>query len=428
MKAPASAERWLVIADDLTGAADCAVAFAKRRLSARVIWSDAHDATLQPPVVLAIDAGSRALDAGAARVKHTALLRQHGTAGMRVFKKIDSTLRGHPGEEIAALFDVMLAQAPGTRLVVAPAFPATGRVTRGAHVHVHGSPLEFTEFRPRDADAARANVVHLLEAAGIPAVAVPLETIRGGETVLRAALTRDAGPLAAVCDAETESDLDHIAAASLGPRPVLLVGSAGLAHALARRISPGIGPRTEPMRIPPSRHGALVVAGSQAQATRVALRELESLPGIERMTLSASMLNPMENSLSAMQARIDIAEKLAQGTDLVVDLAAPDAAQPFTPADEQLFAGRLAQRVVPFATHASALVATGGETAAALFARCGITGIQLVDEIEHGIALGLTLGGLAVPVVTKAGGFGDAGSLRRIVERLRFIRGSGTVA
>jgi uncharacterized protein YgbK (DUF1537 family) len=63
-----------------------------------------------------------------------------------------------------------------------------------------------------------------------------------------------------------------------------------------------------------------------------------------------------------------------------------------------------------------------------LFARLGITGIQLVDEIEHGIALGLTLGSLSVPVVTKAGGFGDAGCLRRILDRLRVIRSSGTVA
>jgi uncharacterized protein YgbK (DUF1537 family) len=82
----------------------------------------------------------------------------------------------------------------------------------------------------------------------------------------------------------------------------------------------------------------------------------------------------------------------------------------------------------PAARDASALAATGGETAAALLTRLGVNGIQLLDEIEPGIPLGLTLGGVSVPAVTKAGGFGNDGCLRRIIERLRFIRQTGTVA
>jgi uncharacterized protein YgbK (DUF1537 family) len=63
-----------------------------------------------------------------------------------------------------------------------------------------------------------------------------------------------------------------------------------------------------------------------------------------------------------------------------------------------------------------------------LLAHCGVRGIRLADELEPGTSLGLTLGALTLPVITKSGGFGDAGSLRRIVERLRFIRQTGTVA
>jgi uncharacterized protein YgbK (DUF1537 family) len=74
------------------------------------------------------------------------------------------------------------------------------------------------------------------------------------------------------------------------------------------------------------------------------------------------------------------------------------------------------------------LVATGGETAAALLARLGAHGIRLLAEIEPGIPLGLTLGEVSVPVVTKAGGFGDEDCLKRIIERLRSIRQTGNVA
>ena len=60
--------------------------------------------------------------------------------------------------------------------------------------------------------------------------------------------------------------------------------------------------------------------------------------------------------------------------------------------------------------------------------RLGVDGIRLLDEIEPGIPLGLTLGSVSVPVVTKAGGFGDEKCLERIIARLRFIKQTGTVA
>lgn len=413
---------WLIVADDLTGAADCAVAFATRRLSARVAWGDYHDSVRDPPLALAIDSGSRVLDASAAYAKHTELLRKHCAPGVRVFKKIDSTLRGHPAHEIAASLDVMRERLPDTRLVVAPAFPATGRITRGGRVYVHGAPLELTEFWPAGADPALANVVRLLETVGIAAMPLPLDRIRA------AGFGLPPGPAAVVCDAETEADLDIIAASCVGAEPVLLAGSAGIAHAIARRISPEARQRTAPIHVSPTRHGALLVAGSQAQATRAALRELESLPGVERLTLTASCLGQPQNTEAAINARLELLQRIADGNDLVVDFVFPDAGRNMTPTEAQQLAAKLARRVIPFAAQASALVATGGETAATLFERLGITGIQLVDEIEHGIALGLTLGSLSVPVVTKAGGFGDAGCLRRILERLRVIRSTGTVA
>jgi 4-hydroxythreonine-4-phosphate dehydrogenase len=77
----------------------------------------------------------------------------------------------------------------------------------------------------------------------------------------------------------------------------------------------------------------------------------------------------------------------------------------------------------PAARDASALAATGG-----LRRRCSLgsasTGYNFWMRSSP-IPLGLTLGGVSVPAVTKAGGFGNEGCLRRIIERLRFIRQDG---
>ena len=83
---------------------------------------------------------------------------------------------------------------------------------------------------------------------------------------------------------------------------------------------------------------------------------------------------------------------------------------------------RLLRPVLPFV---GALAATGGETAAALLTRFGVTGIHLHEEVEPGVCLGLTLGAVAIPVVTKAGAFGDEDSLTRIAAHLRALRARG---
>ncbi|NEB78145.1 hypothetical protein G3I40_23405, partial [Streptomyces sp. SID14478] len=61
-----------------------------------------------------------------------------------------------------------------------------------------------------------------------------------------------------------------------------------------------------------------------------------------------------------------------------------------------------------------ALVLTGGETAAAVLAGLGADGFDLLDEPEPGIAQGLLTGARRIPLVLKAGGFGDDATLLRL--------------
>jgi uncharacterized protein YgbK (DUF1537 family) len=82
-------------------------------------------------------------------------------------------------------------------------------------------------------------------------------------------------------------------------------------------------------------------------------------------------------------------------------------------------AAGLADLVAAAAGSIGALVATGGETACALLSRLGVHGIRLVDEVEPGVPLGISIGARRIPVVTKAGAFGDAETLSRCLARLK---------
>lgn len=67
----------------------------------------------------------------------------------------------------------------------------------------------------------------------------------------------------------------------------------------------------------------------------------------------------------------------------------------------------------------AALVATGGDTVYVLLSKIGVQSIRLLDEVEPGVPLGVTIRAVSIALVTKAGAFGDAYTLRRSLERLK---------
>lgn len=413
-------DRWLILADDLTGAADCAIAFARRGVGAAVGWGASWAETDQPQV-FAYDTGSRGLPAADAARRHGDRLAALHQPGRRLFKKIDSTLRGQPAAEIAAVSAHLAATAGATLGVLAPAFPATGRTTREGRVLVAGRPLEEAEVWRREHSYASADLAAICATAGLAAAVVPLATVRAGGAALGAALgaIAAAGAHVAVCDAETDEDLGGIAHAGLAiAAPSFFIGSAGLAHALA--ATGGAAPPVANALPPPTTRGALIVVGSLAAVSRAGARRLAKSGDVVHAPVTPELLLEDRAARAALGRRA--AAALDAGQDVLVEIVvgdAPDLA--IGPA----LVDALAEALAPAADRMGAFAATGGETAAALLSRFGVNGIRLLDELEPGVCYGLALGRLAVPVVTKAGAFGDDGTLTRIAARLRAARTHG---
>jgi uncharacterized protein YgbK (DUF1537 family) len=415
-------ERWLILADDLTGAADSAIAFARRGLAASVAWS----AEAPDDVVLALDAASRRLAPAQAAARHRTLLETHHTEGVGLFKKIDSTLRGQPAAELAATIRLLRERGRGALSVVAPAFPATGRTTEAGRVRLNGQALEDTPLWARDHSYPNADLAAVLAAASLQVRLAALHDVRAGPETL-ARLVRDAiaaGLDAVVCDASTQDDLDTVAQATLPlAGQVFWTGSAGLAQALAQALAhalPGTAadgfPGAEPVF---GAGGILFVVGSVAEASRAASALLAVNGSLltEAITPAALQGGPDAADWQASSRRI--ARVLAAGGDVLVEIAADPGADLSQGAE---LAGLLAGLLQSTASSIGALFATGGETAVALLDALGVTGIRLLEEIEPGVPLGLTRGALTIPVVTKAGAFGDAGTLSRCLSHLRRLR------
>ena len=249
---------------------------------------------------------------------------------------------------------------------------------------------------------------------------IKLRHWRGDATELtaamRAAASRGAGTMI-ICDAETDDDLARIAMAARAAQPGFYAGTAGLAQALAG-MSGALGRRA--IELPATRRGTLIAVGTPAKVTREAARKLADHLGRPPVRVCVDgeahidESTPGNATLSGSATRI-----LAGGDELVLLDSARTDAVAVNPEFAETFA-RALREALP---HAGALIASGGETAAALLGQVGVHGITLLDELEPGLALGITRGDVEVPIVTKPGAFGDAESLVRCLARLHQLQG-----
>ena len=423
MPGPA-APRVLILADDLSGAADCGVACAEAGLETLVLL-DPEEAGYGAEA-LAVDLDSRRLPADGARTATRLAAHRLLAPGCLSYKKIDSTLRGNPGAEIAAAFEAVAGlHEHGTALaIVAPAFPAMGRTTRGGRVLVHGVPLERTETWRHEGNGANPDLAAMLGAAGLPTRAVSLQAVRAGG--LADALRQAAadGTAALVCDAETDADLARIAAAgaALGTA-VAWAGSGGLTRHLVPAAASGVARRRVRPATARRRGPVAVVVGSMSAISRAQVGVLARKPGTLAITVAPDVLAAV-GSLGWAAAERSLDEALEAAGDGGIVVVSIGAGPMEEGAPGQLLCAALARLVASHVdARIGALVSTGGETARAVLGLAGAVGLRLVGEVEPGVPLGVAAGlaGPPLPVVTKAGAFGDEGTLVRCAEVLRAL-------
>jgi D-threonate/D-erythronate kinase len=398
----------VVVADDLTGAADTGAGLSLAGLRTIVTWPELAPDPLPDLDAVALDAGSRILEpaaAAAATEGAVAWAKRHG-AGL-LYNKCDSLLRGHIGIEVAAS---RRGWDAASIAVVAPAFPAAGRTTIGGRQHAMGkdvgAPLE------------------LLAAAGLASIGIELHDVRGGRLHEILQEAANGGVEAVVLDALIENDLSEIAAAGLRlTRPVVWTGTGGLVRALAACVLPqraARAPGPSPLIDAQRRGPILIVCGSASAVAREQVSRLKRA-GADGVDVDAALL--LDAGSDGARRFADRAEDhLREGRDVVVSLSTPVGVQ------ERRVAEALAAALSPCGRLIGGLVATGGDTATAMLMSWGTTSLRLVGEAEPGVAIAVASGRHPVIVATKAGAFGGPEALVLAAARLREMMNESTGA
>lgn len=206
-----------LVADDLTGACDSAVAFLRAGSVVVSLWPRLP--RRGEGDCLAVSTETRAdVPPEEARTRaRLAVAHLLAEGAALVFNKVDSRLRGPVREELEGVLEAW----PG-EVVLAPALPGEGRVTRAG--------VQVTPSEEIDLGALTAGLVRV--------------TVR---------------------DAATDENLDSVAADVLAAG-ALPAGTAGLAAAIARRLAEGAR-RAELPRV----SSPLIVAGSKTEVTAAQL-------------------------------------------------------------------------------------------------------------------------------------------------------------
>lgn len=371
---------WLVIADDLTGACDSGAAFAGRYKTAVAL----DPRRLFDAEVLVVNTESRYLGAEqAARAVYEAV--QNAPDAARVYKKIDSTLRGHPAAELRAAMEALAVD----QALIAPAFPDQGRVTLDGKV------------------IAQGRVIGDLRAV-FGGRLIGLESVRKGAEAVREII--DSAPGIWAADAETREDLLTLACAGLTSQLRLFCGSAGLARALAAQSQQPVQATVEHLPGP-----FLIAAGSDHPVTKGQLEDL-SRRGVRAFSLPALDSNRRDEAVRiAARSAFD---ELVEGRPAALTVQGlPRSAGAEKPIAQALAA--LARTVLEQAGSRSVLptvILTGGDTASALCSALNCSQIRLYGEWSAGIPYGELVDGVypGLRVVTKAGGFGEVDTLARL--------------
>jgi D-threonate/D-erythronate kinase len=420
----------LILADDLTGAADCAGGCAAAGLDTLVLL--APDAPAQAsPAVLALDLDTREKSAREAGVTLARAVECGWDASIKViYHKIDSTLRGPWAHALAAAANSLGRAAGAAPLaLVAPAFPARGRITRAGLVLVQAPSAEPESGGPEAPARAAGEIAAPLQARGLNVRCLNRGEVNDPRLAERFGALARARVDAVVCDAETDQDLAAIVAAGLASGLLLLwVGSAGLMRPLAAALA---HPGMVPAALPVVRGPLLFVIGSAATVARAQFEALAAEPQITALSLRSEALTSPGGHLERA-----LAAALGRGADTALMIEAAHPGQMRLPLDPGLVA-RLADIAGPHLAGLGGVVATGGETARRLLNRAGISAIKLGGEVEVGIPWGIAVPdrvarvvldpraagaiGLqsSIRIITKAGAFGDAGTLVRCRKALK---------
>ena len=418
------------IADDLTGANDTALQFAKRNMKSCVKINFAADDFQTDKDVIVIDSDSRDLEDEAAYAKVREICEAIKKYDARcIYKKIDSTLRGNVGAEIKAVDDVF---EPDLVLII-PAYPINKRITIGGYHLLNGVPLELTEIANSPKTPVRESYIPYIlkqQVKNRKIAVLDFLTIKKGSECIKDKIDEFIANKMdwIVCDTVEETNFMTIMDAVKSFKNILWVGSAGLADYITYFYN-WIGREkfTQKYRNGP----VLICAGSVSHTTQEQIQTVLSFEDINFLKIDIPEI--LENEAVLLKYVETLKNLIRQGKNILVVTAQDDfdvEKAMETGRRHNLSGKQVSEKIATIIAkivssldlkELSGMVLTGGDIAVHICKSIGADSIEIISEIDTAIPLGYIQGKNIdkLFIVTKAGAFGKPDAFIKAIKAIK---------
>lgn len=423
-----------VIADDLTGANDTGVQFAKKGYNTKLLIFDKQSTIIIPNNldVFVMDTETRELESKTVRKRLKSILEKININKKDlVYKKVDSTLRGNVGIELEEIMMILNRDI----CIFSSSLPSQQRITVRGYLIVDQKPLGLSEYSSNNLEQGENSFIPFLlkKQTDFPVGQIDFKDVAKGQKTILSKINElyQKGNKIIVIDSTNEEHLKDIFTSSLNlDRSVLFSGSAGLANHF-----PNINNKHEvlKMKIEDNKGPVMVVAGS-------------------RNSIMEDQVNYLKNKLNFYELKIDL-EQVFSNKDRILDNYAAECIKAIegnhdlvihTGAiynEEKLinkklmlkynigfreleieiknFLGKLTSKIIKNSSSRN-LILTGGDVALGVCKELGIYNMNILDELLPGIPLAIAnYKNYNLNIVTKAGGFGKEDTLYNLINKLK---------
>ncbi|MBA1392333.1 four-carbon acid sugar kinase family protein [Lactobacillus sp. XV13L] len=403
--------KFLIIADDFTGANDTGVKLTEEGMPVNVFFSAIN---IVPHTSCVIDTETRNDPEKKAYEKVKTILNSIDLKRFDViYKKVDSTLRGNIIPELKALSERLNPDY----VVFAPALPALGRQVINKRLFVNGTDLKKTEFAHDPVKPVKlANVEQILtNSFGADSVQYySLHELRSGQEL-------DLSKRCFGFDTENDGDFAKITALFQNLKgQILWIGSSGLIEGMVKESK--------------SSAPAIALVGSVSSKTKEQILYAQK-NGLAIISLPIYEIYKAENYSQYVDQALQVLKEgnnLAlvssaslERNDLVKTKAKFKAAGISETEMEKIVQTTLAgicRRIVnKFSV--SGLFVTGGATAQSILRMVKAQGTVIKEEVALGMPLLTISGGEfdGINMISKAGAFGDSSLIMFGLNKLRSL-------
>jgi len=355
----------IVIADDISGAAEIAGVARRFGLTAQV---QRRFSPAERVDIVVVSTNTRDTTEDVARITLGALARELSDADVLwCYKKVDSVLRGH----VCAELEVLMSTLQKPRVILAPANPSKGRTIVGGRYYIDNRPLHETEFARDPQYPVKSSLVTDLlgDSSGCPVLVSKHDAYQGCEKGI------------IVAEAESQEHLSHWAAKVTGDT-LTAGGSDFFSAVLARWTSATmLKPASEIVRWTGPR---LFICGSASDYSREAVRRGQRL-GVLVCPMPDLLFGQDASPGPLMNRWIeDVLDAVRVERRVVVAVTQPVVTDVQLGCRLSACIATLVESVVAGASLGE-LILEGGATAEAILARLGWVTLTVVGEYGPGV-------------------------------------------